>query len=184
MATFTYSEHDLVQCPYDPDHKAEARKPLGAQAASPRTVLNDVNWPSCAQACQAQTGHAPTRKPWVQKAAHTTNSQPRSTQANQPCSTKANQSRSTQVSQPRSTQPSHSRGTQARQPRGAQAQTSNPWAVHAAQSNQRLGDQTSPTPGRTWDDLFRNTTVSTRSTDMNELAERVKELGFAGPKGK
>ncbi|KAH7969260.1 hypothetical protein HPB52_016315 [Rhipicephalus sanguineus] len=35
--------------------QAEARKPRDAQAASPRTVLNDVKWPSCAHACQLQT---------------------------------------------------------------------------------------------------------------------------------
>ncbi|KAH7984513.1 hypothetical protein HPB52_022151 [Rhipicephalus sanguineus] len=48
--------------------QAEDRKPRNAEPASPRTALDDVNWPTCAQTAQAQSGHAPTRKSWAQTA--------------------------------------------------------------------------------------------------------------------
>ncbi|KAL1438173.1 hypothetical protein MTO96_048262 [Rhipicephalus appendiculatus] len=98
-------------CSNQPTHavhaQAEARKPRGAQAAPPRIVINNVNWPSRAQASQDQTGYPPTCKSWAQKVTPSTDSQPRGPQAYQ--------ARSNQFSQPRRTQPSQSRGTQARQ---------------------------------------------------------------------
>ncbi|KAL1468642.1 hypothetical protein MTO96_041348 [Rhipicephalus appendiculatus] len=75
-------------CSKHPTHavhaQAESSKPRGAQAASSWTILNDVNWPSCAQAYRDQTSHTLTRKSWAQKVAPTTDSQLRSTQARQP----------------------------------------------------------------------------------------------------
>ncbi|KAH7982559.1 hypothetical protein HPB52_005652 [Rhipicephalus sanguineus] len=109
--------------------QAEARKPRGAQAASPRTVADGVNWPSCSQASQVQTSHAPTGKSWAQMVAHATDRQPRRTQPNQPCSTKARQVRGAHAKQARGAEAGHLRGaqdskarrTQARQAGGAQA---------------------------------------------------------------
>ncbi|KAL1439729.1 hypothetical protein MTO96_009594 [Rhipicephalus appendiculatus] len=148
---------------------AEASMPRGVQAASPVTVINEVNWPSCDQACQVHTGHAPTRKSWAQVAAQPTDRRPHSTPVTHTCSTKANQVCSAQVSQPRNTQASQkcgtqgsrSRDTQASQPRGAQA--GHPRAVPAAQCS-----QASQAPVRTWADLFRSTTATPRNTDLDE----------------
>ncbi|KAL1424057.1 hypothetical protein MTO96_020646 [Rhipicephalus appendiculatus] len=177
--------------------QAEARKPRGAEAASYSYVLDDAIWPSCAQASQAQTGRAPTRKSWAHVAALTPDRQPRGTGANQPGSTKDKQDRGARPKQRRGAQARHLRGaqdskaarTQSRQPRGAQ---DNPIrdsqgsplppvqdsplrdiqdsALRGNQATQSRGGRAYATAVRTWADLFRNTPAS-GNTDVDALAE-------------
>ncbi|KAH7982562.1 hypothetical protein HPB52_005655 [Rhipicephalus sanguineus] len=138
--------------------KDDARKHRGAEAASPRTVLDDVNWPSCSQASQDHTGDTPSHKSWAQVVAPATDIQPRSIQANEPCSSKPIQARDAQPKQPRGGQARQPGGTQARQRGGTQAskargtQVRQPGGAHVrqyrgAQARPLCGTQARPHRG-------------------------------------
>ncbi|KAL3185389.1 hypothetical protein MRX96_005548 [Rhipicephalus microplus] len=64
-----------------------------------------------------------------------------------------------------------------RQPRGTYTQDIHPPFVHAVVGNQHLGGEASPTPVWTGADPYNRTTTAKRGVDVNEVADRLEELG-------
>ncbi|KAL3192283.1 hypothetical protein MRX96_059251 [Rhipicephalus microplus] len=244
MATFTYADDDLVQCPYDPNHKvkrtrisihmSKCKKTVGRPCLRPCLFNGDHLVPSMKslfihhlETCPDRSSILPVRRedldrpyvfpvtgasrplpepeemwdagnlatytPWepavppVFRQVHGLKPAERRLyyrslfQNGLPERYAPSKHLKAQDSIPSSSQPTIAVHAQAetRQPHGAQTQDDHPQFVHAVQGNQRFGGQASPTRVGTSADPYPKTTDAKRSLDVNELVERLKELGRA-----
>ncbi|KAH8024772.1 hypothetical protein HPB51_001186 [Rhipicephalus microplus] len=241
MATFASKDEDLVQCPYDPNHKvkrtriaihmSKCKKTVGRPCLRPCLFNADHLVPSMKslffshlETCPDRSSTLPgTRedvdRPYVVAVAGASRPLPESEEIWEAGTTATYEPQEPPVfrqvhglkpaerrlyyrslfqngpperyapskqpkaqnSIPSSRQPTNAVHAQAetRQPRGAQAQWDHPQSVHAVHGNQRFGGQASPTRVCTSADPYPKTTDAERSIDVNELVERLKELGRA-----